>query len=117
MKNKLPLFLSIALIVVGAVISYFAKFDVAQMCGFALTMFGAGALASQLWKDKKAEVPSWTVLLSLIFIGLGSFLAGLLRLMSEDQVKSLITLVVSIVLLIAGIVTNYIANKVTKKLN
>ena len=117
MKNKLPLFLTIALIVIGAVINYFAKFDVAQMCGFALTMFGAGALASQLWKDKKAEVPSWIVLLSLIFIGLGSFLAGLLRLMSEDQVKSLITLVVSVVLLIAGIVTNYIANKVTKKLN
>lgn len=117
MKNKLPLFLSIALIVLGAIISYFAKFDTAQMVGFALTMFGAGTLASQLWKDRKEGVPAWTVILSLVFIGLGSFLAGLLRLMSEDQIKSLVTLTISIVLLIAGIVTSYIANKSTKKLN
>ena len=77
MKTKLFLIVSIALIVIGAVISYFANFPLAQMSGFAVTMFGAGLAVGKLWNDRDKTAKRWMVILSMALVGLGAFAAGL----------------------------------------
>ena len=115
MKTKLFLIVSIALIVIGAVISYFAKFPLAQMSGFAVTMFGAGLAVGKLWNDRDKTAKSWLVILSMALVGLGAFAAGLTGVITEAQVTAIIGYVFSLILIIAGIVTSVIANKAVKK--
>ena len=116
MKTKLFLIVSIALIVIGAVISYFAKFPLAQMSGFAVTMFGAGLAVGKLWNDRDKTAKSWMVILSMALVGLGAFVAGLTGVITEAQVTAIIGYVFSLILIIAGIVTSVIADKATKKI-
>ena len=116
MKTKLFLIVSIALIVIGAVISYFAKFPLAQMSGFAVTMFGAGLAVGKLWNDRDKTAKNWMVILSMALVGLGAFVAGLTGVITEAQVTAIIGYVFSLILIIAGIVTSVIANKATKKI-
>lgn len=111
MKNKLFLGISLLLIVGGAVIGWFAGYTEVQLAGFALSMFGAGLLCNQLWKEKKAEAKKPLIILSLVFIGAGSFFAGVMGIMSEEKLKALIGLVFAFILLVAGIITNYVANR------
>lgn len=111
MKSKLPLIISLLLIVAGAVVSYFAQFEVAQISALAVTMFGAGLAVSSLWKEKKEGAKTWLVILGLVFISVGSFIAGLTGIITETQVTTLIGLIFSVILLIAGIITVAIANK------
>ena len=116
MKTKLFLIVSIALIVIGAVISYFAKFPLAQMSGFAVTMIGAGLAVGKLWNDRDKTAKSWMVILSMVLVGLGAFVAGLTGVITEAQITAIIGYVFSLILIIAGIVTSVIANKATKKI-
>ena len=115
MKTKLFLIVSIALIVIGAVISYFAKFPLAQMSGFAVTMFGAGLAVGKLWNDRDKTAKSWMVILSMALVGLGAFVAGLTGVITEAQVTAIIGYVFSLILIIAGSVTSGIANEAVKK--
>ena len=115
MKNKLFLIVSIALIIIGAIISYFAKFPPTQMSGFAVTMFGAGLAVGKLWNDRDKTAKSWMVILSMVPVGLGAFVAGLTGVITEAQVTAIIGYVFSLILIIAGIVTSVIANKAVKK--
>ena len=117
MKTKLFLVVSIALIVIGAVISYFAKFPLAQMSGFAVTMFGAGLAVGKLWNDRDKTAKSWMVILSTALVGLGAFVAGLTGVITEAQVTAIIGYVFSLILIIAGIVTSVIVNKAAKRLS
>ena len=116
MKNKLFLILCVAVIVIGSAISYFAKIPEAQLAGFAVTMFGAGLLVANMWKERKPEVKSWLVIVSLAFVGIGAFLAGITGVLSVDQVKTIIGYTLALVLLIAGIITSAIANKTVKQI-
>ena len=116
MKTKLFLIVSIALIVIGAVISYFAKFPLTQMSGFAITMLGAGLAVGKLWNDRDKTAKSWMVILSMVLVGLGAFVAGLTGVITEAQITAIIGYVFSLILIIAGIVTSVIANKATKKI-
>ena len=116
MKTKLFLIVSIALIVIGAVISYFAKFPLTQMSGFAITMLGAGLAVGKLWNDRDKTAKSWMVILSMALVGLGAFVAGLTGVITEAQITAIIGYVFSLILIIAGIVTSVIANKATKKI-
>ena len=117
MKTKLFLIVSIALIVIGAVISYFAKFPLAQMSGFAVTMFGAGLAVGKLWNDRDKTAKSWLIILSMVLVGLGAFFAGLTGVITETQVTDIIGYVISLILIIAGIVTSAISNKAVKRLS
>ena len=118
MKNKLFLIVSIAFIIIGAIIGYFAKFPLAQMSGFAVTMFGAGLAVGKLWNDRDKTAKNWMVILSMVLVGLGAFVAGLTGLtgvITEAQITAIIGYVFSLILIIAGIVTSVIANKAIKK--
>jgi heme A synthase len=116
MKNKLFLILCIAVIVLGSVISYFAKIPEAQLLGFAVSMFGAGLLVANMWKDRKPEVKSWLVILALVLVGLGSFVAGITGVLSGDQIKTIIGYTLALVLFIAGLITSAVANKTPKQI-
>lgn len=110
MKNKIFLAISLALIAVGAVISYFAKFEVAQISGFAVTMFGAGLACAQLWTSRKEGAKTPLVILSIALIGVGAFLAGFTQIISESQVTTIIGLIFSLILIVAGIITSVVTN-------
>ena len=114
MINKLFLIVSIAFIIIGAIIGYFAKFPLAQMSGFAVTMFGAGLAVGKFWNDRDKTAKSQLVILSMVLVGLGAFVAGLTGVITEAQVTAIIRYVFS--LIIAGIITSVIANKATKKI-
>ena len=116
MKNKLFLIVSIAFIIIGAIISYFAKFPLAQISGFAVTMFGAGLAVGKLWNDRDKTAKSWLVILSMSLVGIGAFFAGLTGVIAETQVTDIIGYVISLILIITGIVTSVIANKTVKKI-
>ena len=116
MKNKLFLIVSIAFIIIGAIISYFAKIPLVQISGFAVTMFGAGLAVGKLWNDRDKTAKSWMVILSMVLVGLGAFVAGLTGVITEAQVTATIGYVFSLILIIAGIVTSVIADKATKKI-
>lgn len=116
MKNKLFLIVSIAFIIIGAIISYFAKLPLAQVSGFAVTMFGAGLAVGKLWNDREKTAKGWLVVLSMVLVGLGAFIAGLTGVITEAQVTAIIGYVFSLILIIAGIITSVVANKaITKK--
>ena len=117
MNKTISTTISIALIVAGAVICYFCKFELAQITGFAMTMFGAGLAVANLWESRNKEAKSWLVILGIVLVGLGAFVAGLFQLIAKDQITQIISLVVSLVMLIAGIVTVIVANTTAKKLN
>ena len=117
MKNKFFLIVSIAFIIVGTIIGYFAKFPLAQMSGFAITMFGAGLAVGKLWNDRDKTAKSWLVILSMVLVGLGAFFAGLTGVITETQVTDIIGYVISLILIIAGIVTSAISNKAVKRLS
>lgn len=116
MKNKLFLIASIICIVGGAVLSYFAKIPEAQLLGFAVTMFGAGLMVANIWKEKKPEANKVIIIISLALVGVGAFLAGITGVLSEDQVKTLIGYTVAFVLLIAGLITSIVANARAKQI-
>ena len=115
MKNKLFLIVSIAFIIIGAIISYFAKLPLAQVSGFAVTMFGAGLAVGKLWNDREKTAKGWLVILSMVLVGLGAFIAGLTGVITEAQVTAIIGYVFSLILIIAGIITSVIANKAIVK--
>lgn len=117
MNKTISTIISIAFIFAGAVICYFCKFELAQITGFAMTMFGAGLAVANLWESRNKEAKSWLVILGIVLVGLGAFVAGLFQLITKDQITQIISLVVSLVMLIAGIVTVIVANTTAKKLN
>lgn len=115
MKNKLFLIVSFAFIILGAIISYFAKLPLAQVSGFAVTMFGAGLAVGKLWNDRDKTAKSWLVILSMVLVGIGAFIAGLTGVITEAQVTAIIGYVFSLILIIAGIITSVVANKTIAK--
>lgn len=115
MKNKLFLIVSFAFIILGAIISYFAKLPLAQVSGFAVTMFGAGLAVGKLWNDRDKTAKSWLVILSMVLVGIGAFIAGLTGVITEVQVTAIIGYVFSLILIIAGVITSVIANKTVAK--
>lgn len=118
MKNKtFALIVAIVMIVLGCIVSYFAKFEAVQIGGFAVTMFGAGLAVNQLWNNRKEGAKTYLVILGIILIGLGCFIAGLFLLMDVEQVKTLISLVFALIVFIAGLVVTFIGNKTVKKLD
>lgn len=112
MKNKLfALIVSIVMIGVGCIVSYFAKYDAVQITGFAVTMFGAGLAVNQLWNSRKECSKTSLTILGIILVGVGSFIAGLFLLLDIEQIKTYIGLIFALIIFIAGLVSVYISNK------
>lgn len=116
-KKLFGLIACLVLIGVGLVVSYFGQSDFTKMSGFAVTMLFAGIAVNTMWKERKPQAKSWVVILGIVLVGLGSFVAGVFMLMDEAQIKTYIGLIVALVLFIAGIVAVAIGNKETKKIS
>lgn len=116
-KKLFALIASIAMIAVGCVVSYFAKFEPVQIGGFAVTMFGAGLAVNQLWNSRKEGAKTWLVVLGISLIGIGCFIAGLFLLMDAEQIQTYIGLIFAVITFIAGLVVTFIGNKTVKKLS
>lgn len=107
MKNKVITTLSIIFIILGSAVGAFLKIPEAQLAGFAVTMLGAGVLASRLWKEsgKEKGVVSYLTLSSIALVGLGAFVAGITGAISETQLTSITGYVFGLVLIVSGLMT------------
>lgn len=114
-KKLFALIMSIVMIGIGCIVSYFAKFEPVQIGGFAVTMFGAGLAVNQLWNDRKEGSKTFLVVLGIVLIGLGCFIAGLFLLMDAEQIKTYVGLIFAVIIFIAGLVTTMIGNNTVKK--
>lgn len=107
MKNKVVTIVSIAFIILGSAIGAFIKIPEAQLAGFAVTMLGAGLLASRLWKEsgKEKGIISYLTLASIALVGIGAFVAGITGAISETQLTSIVGYVFALELIVTGLVT------------
>ena len=111
MKKNWLTIIGIFFIVVGAVISYFAKWELANVSGFAVTMFGAGLATANLWNKRDKTAKTWMSIVSLILVGVGAFAIGFGGIISETLMTTIISSVFGFVVIIAGLFVSVIANK------
>lgn len=111
MKKNWLTIIGILFIVVGTAISYFAKFPMADVSGFAVTMFGAGLATANLWNKRDKTAKTWLSVLSLVLVGLGAFIVGFGGIISETLVTTIISSVFGFVAIIAGLIVSAVANK------
>lgn len=104
MKKNWLTIIGILLIVVGTVITYFAKWELADVTGFAVIMFGAGLATANMWNKRKKEAKTWASILSLVLVGLGAFAVGFGGIISESLVTTIISSVFGFVVIIAGLI-------------
>lgn len=111
MKKNWLTIIGIFFIVVGVVISYFAKWELANVSGFAVTMFGAGLACANLWNKRDKTAKTWMSIVSLILIGVGAFAIGFGGIISETLMTTIISSVFGFVVIIAGLLVSVVANK------
>ncbi len=111
MKKNWLTIIGILFIVVGTVISYFAKWELADVSGFAITMFGAGFATANLWNKRDKTAKTWLSVLSLVLVGLGAFVVGFGGVIAESLVTTIISSVFGLVAIIAGLIVSAVANK------
>ena len=112
MKKNWLTIIGILFIVVGVVISYFAKWELADTTGFAVTMFGGGLASANLWNKRNKESKTWISIVSLVLVGLGAFVVGFGGIIAETLMTTIISSVFGFVVIIAGlIVPNMIKSK------
>ena len=108
MKKNWFTIIVLVLIVAGAAVSYFAKFAQADVAGFAVSMFGAGLAAAGFWnKREKTDVLS---VVTVICLGSGAFLLGFGG-FAESTMTTIISGVIGLVAIIAGIITGLVPAK------
>ena len=103
MKKNWLTIIGILMIVAGTAISYFAKWALADVTGFAVIMFGAGLATANMWNKRNKEAKTWASILSLVLVGLGAFVAGFGGIISESLVTTIISSVFGLVAIIAGL--------------
>lgn len=103
MKKRVLLIIGLIVLIAGVIISNFAKFPLADVLGYAITMFGAGLAVAGMYEKRDPAVKSWVVWLSIILVGLGAFVLGFAG-VAEDTVKTIITAVFGLVVIIAGLI-------------
>lgn len=106
MNKKIFLIVSVLAIVGGTVAGFFTVNDTAQVTSFAVTMFGAGLACAGIWENRKKEAKSSIVIASMALVGIGAFLAGLTKAVTETQMTTIIGLVLSLLLVIVGIIAS-----------
>ena len=107
MKKNFFLVLSIVMMIAGVAFSYFAKWELADITGFALTMFGAGLAAATMWGKRDQSKKLWVSILGIVLIGIGAFSLGFLG-FAKDTVTIIISSVFGLVAIIAGLIVTSI---------
>lgn len=110
MKKKILLIVGLIFILIGAAISYFAGFELADVTGLAVTMFGAGVAVASFWEKRDTTKKTWLSVLGLVFISIGAFLLGFGGFV-EATMTSIITGVFGLAAIIAGIIVTVISSK------
>lgn len=113
MKKNIFLIIGLLMVVAGVAIAYFAKFELADMTGFALTMFGAGIATSQLWQKRDKTQKTWLAVLAVSLVGVGAYLLGFGG-FSKETMTTVITMVFGLVGIIAGLIIAAIQSKNAK---
>ncbi len=111
--NKKTIFtiISIVALLAGVILGYFT--DVANdLLAIALTAFGLAGLCITTWK--KSEKKNGVLLASIICMVICGVMAAFAE-MSQDNLQKLITAIVAVVALIAGILIPVISNALSKK--
>ena len=111
MKKNWLTVIGILFVIVGVAISYFAKWEVADVLGFASTMFGAGLMCADLWNKRDKTAKTWLSIVSLVLVGVGCFIIGFGGVIAESLVATIITTVFGFVALIAGLIIPAVAKK------
>ena len=114
-KKRVLLIIGLIVLIAGVIISNFAKFPLADVLGYAITMFGAGLAVAGMYEKRDPTVKTWVVWLSIILVGLGAFVLGFAG-VAEDTVKTIITAVFGLVVIIAGLIVPVVIPK-NKKAN
>lgn len=99
--NKILKWVFVALVVAGAVVSYFSDIEIVDIVALAVSFGSAGALCSTT--INKSEKKDWKTYVSVILIALGSFglcFGGV----STELVSKIISAVAGLIALILGIV-------------
>ncbi len=111
MKKNWLTVIGILFIVVGVAISYFAKWELADVSGFAVTMFGAGLMCANIWNKRDTSIKTWLSVLSLALVGVGAFIVGFGGVIAESLVTTIVSSVFGFVAIIAGLIIPAIAKK------
>jgi len=114
MKKRVLLIIGLIVLIAGVIISNFAKFPLADVLGYAITMFGAGLAVAGMYEKRDPAVKTWVVWLSIILVGLGAFVLGFAG-VAEDTVKTIITAVFGLVVIIAGLIVPVVIPKNKKE--
>lgn len=115
MKKNFLLILGLVFVVAGVVFAYLANFQSADICAFAVVMFGAGLAACQLWNKRDTAKKTWLSVLSLVLMGVGAFLLGFGG-FSQDTMVTIITSVFGFVAIIASLIIAAMQSKVQKQM-
>ena len=112
MKSKAMTIVGITVVLAGAVISAtLSKYAVGDITGLAVTMFGAGLMVANMWKNRAEGVKTVPTILGITLTSVGAFLLGITGVISENEMTTVIGYAISIALLLAGIITQFIASK------
>jgi uncharacterized protein YjeT (DUF2065 family) len=106
MKKNWLTIIGILFIVIGTVISYFAKWELADVSGFAVTMFGAGLASANLWNKRKEDAKTYLCIISLALVGVGAFIAGFTGLIAESTMTTIMASIFGFVMIIAGLIVS-----------
>ena len=107
MKKNWWIIVGIVLMIVGVAISYFGKFELADVLGLAGVMFGAGIVASQMWDKRDKTKPTWLAVVSIVLIAAGAFLLGFFQ-FEETTMNTIITTIFGLVAIIGGLVIKFV---------
>ncbi|MBQ0165530.1 MAG: hypothetical protein KBT02_00295 [Treponema sp.] len=108
MKNKILYIIGLVLMVVGAVLSYFAKVPLETAGGIVASAVGLGLVIAAAYI--KAEKKDWKLLVTIICLGVGGFLVGLGG-MAKEAAVSLVSAIVGVVIMIIGLIPTLVAQK------
>ena len=109
MKKRVLLIIGLIVLIAGVIISNFAKFPLADVLGYAITMFGAGLAVAGMYEKRDPDGKTF------ILVGLGAFVLGFAG-VAEDTVNTIITAVFGLVVIIAGLIVPVVIPK-NKKAN
>lgn len=113
MKKNLIMVFAILMIIIGCCFCYFAKWELADVEGFALTMFGAGIAASVMWNKRDPGKKIYISLVGIILIGIGGFVLGFGG-FDKATVPVIISSVFGLISIIAGLIISALQIKKEK---
>ena len=113
MKKNIFLIIGLLMVIAGVTIAYFAKFELADMTGFAL--FGAGIATLQLWQKRDKTQKTWLTVLAVSLVNVGAYLLGFGG-FNKETMTTVITMVFGLVGIIAGLIIVAIQSKNAKQI-